>query len=91
MTLRKTLLAAATLAALTAGAATASAQEPHWWGQVLAFGPARAQIEATPIRQRPYRPFHIYGNTVHRQYYRGSILPTVRDFRDGTTALFSRR
>lgn len=49
--------------------------EPGWMPVVFARGELREQIEATPIEQRPYRPFHFYGNTVRRMYYRGTRLP----------------
>lgn len=67
------------------------AQEPGWSGSVIASGTERERIEATPIEQRPYRPLHFYGNTVRRQYYRGSPLPAPRDFVQGAAALLGRR
>lgn len=70
---------------------TASAQEPGWYGRIVTFGAERRTIEETPILQRSYRPFHFYGNTVRRLHYRGTALPSVGDFRDGTTAVFSVR
>ncbi|SFI92038.1 hypothetical protein [Planctomicrobium piriforme] len=44
---------------------------------VVARGELREQIEATPMEDRPYRPFHFYGNTVRRVHYHGSALPRV--------------
>ena len=49
-----------------------SAQEPGRLPVIFARGEMRRQIEATPILERPYRPFHFYGNAVRRAYYRGS-------------------
>jgi len=49
--------------------------EPGWYPYVIARGADRAIIESTPIEFRPYRPFHFYGNSVRRSYYRGSPLP----------------
>lgn len=51
--------------------------EPGWLPVVIATGPLRTQIDATPIEQRPYRPLHFYGNTIRRVYYRGTPLPRV--------------
>ncbi len=52
--------------------------EPGWSPVIIATGAYRQQIESTPIELRPYRPFHIYGNTVRRNYYRGNPLPLPR-------------
>lgn len=68
---------------------TASADEPSWAPQVIARGEFRQQIEATPIEQRPYRPFHFYGNTVRRQHYRGNPIPRPTDI--GRTMIFAVR
>jgi hypothetical protein len=38
--------------------------------RVVAFGDAREEIKGTPIEKRPYRPLHVYGNTVRRRHYR---------------------
>ncbi len=65
----------------------AGACEPGWSGEVILWGPKRQQMQSTHILRRPYRPFHVYGNTVRRMYYRGSPLPQPRDFVDGTAAL----
>ncbi len=64
-----------------------SAQEPGWWGVVIAPSSQRPLIESTPIIHRPYRPLHFYGNTVRRNYYRGTPLPAPRDFLQGGAAL----
>jgi len=72
-------------------ASSAAAQEPGWWGVVIAPESIRPQIERTPIIHRPYRPFHFYGNTVRRQYYRGTVVPAPRDFVRGGRALIRRR
>lgn len=77
------------LALLIVGISTSSAvaQEPDWWGVVIAPQSIRPQIESTPIIDRPYRPFHFYGNTVRRRHYRGTALPAPRDFFRGGGAL----
>lgn len=53
--------------------------EPGWRHGVVLFGDEREAKDATPILQREYRPLHFYGNTVRREYYRGSVRPTVGD------------
>jgi hypothetical protein len=67
----------------TSGAAV---EEPGWAGQVLKTGPARDQVNALPIVERPYRPLHFYGNTVRRIHYRGRVLPAPRDLRRAARA-----
>lgn len=57
----------------------AAAQEPGWSGKVFLHGETKAQKDATPIEFRSYRPFHFYGNTVRRRYYRRQVLPLPRD------------
>jgi hypothetical protein len=68
-------------------ASTAAAQEPGWTGPVIARGPVREEIEATPIPYRSYRPFHFYGNTVRRLHYRGTVVPSPRDVVQGGSVL----
>ena len=45
---------------------------------VIATGDYRRQLESTPILNRPYRPLHVYGNTLRRLHYRGNPLPMPR-------------
>lgn len=70
---------------------TSWAQEPGWWGVVIARGEQQVRIEQTPVLRRPYRPLHFYGNTVRRRYYRGTAAPRPRDFLRGSAALIARR
>jgi len=63
-------------------------EEPGWWGVVIADPYTQAQIDQTDILLRPYRPFHFYGNTVRRMFYRGNPLPTIQDVADSVQALF---
>jgi hypothetical protein len=79
------------LASLFGFASAGAAQEPNWYGVIVARGELRQQIESTPILERPNRPLHFYGNTVRREYYRGTALPAPRDFARGTAALIGRR
>jgi hypothetical protein len=39
--------------------------------RVVTFGAEREQIKGTPIEKRPYRPLHVYGNSVRRRQTRG--------------------
>ena len=41
--------------------------------RVVMMGEAREQLKATPIEARPYRPLHVYGNTVRRRQSRGAV------------------
>jgi hypothetical protein len=87
--------AAFILSALVVFAAPASARAadsgPGWMGVVVARGELKQEIESTPIVDRPNRPFHFYGNTVRREYYRGSALPRPGDFLKGGAALVLKR
>ncbi len=53
--------------------------EPGWVGVIIARGELRDQIESTPILERPYRPLHVYGNTIRRNHYRGAPIPKLKD------------
>ena len=69
----------------------ANSNEPGWLGVIVARGELKEQIESTPILDRPNRPFHFYGNTVRRQYYRGTSAPAPRDFAKGGAAMVFKR
>ena len=84
--MKKSTFAMLMLAFLTCSASSVASQEPGWSGPVIAFGQQRAQIEATPIVSRNYRPLHFYGNTVRRRYYRGTALPSPGDMLRGSAA-----
>lgn len=78
------------IATLAVSGSKGLAEEPGWASEVVAPPPVRAHIEATPITERPYRPFHFYGNTKRRLYYRGSAIPLPSDLRNGSRALTRR-
>jgi hypothetical protein len=65
----KRFLLAATIVTLPldAIAPTAEAASTGFDPRIIMFGEAREQIQNTPIEQRPYRPLHVYGNTVRRR------------------------
>lgn len=65
----------------------ASSQEPPWLGRVVVVGEKRAHVSSLDIFDRPYRPFHFYGNARRREHYRGSRLPMPRDWGKGLGAL----
>ncbi|MGI9519366.1 MAG: hypothetical protein ACR2NP_20105 [Pirellulaceae bacterium] len=67
------------------------AQEPTWSPFVIMRGQDRTELRAKPMHERPYRPFHFYGNTVRRRHHRGNPLPLPRDFVQGTAAFVLRR
>jgi hypothetical protein len=49
--------------------------------RIVVFGDEREQIKSTPILERPYRPLHVYGNTVRRRHGHGPISSPRRDTR----------
>jgi hypothetical protein len=53
-------------------AAVADARETGFDPRVITFGDTRDQIKSTPIEQRPYRPLHVYGNSVRRRTHRAA-------------------
>jgi len=42
----------------------------------IMVGQARQEIKRLPIEQRPYRPLHVYGNTVRRRHHRAAPHPS---------------
>lgn len=55
------------------------AGEPGWTHGVVKTGESREAIKSLPMTERPYRPLHVYGNTVRRLHYRGTVVPSARD------------
>ena len=53
--------------------------EPNWTYGIVRVGESRDAIKSMPITDRPYRPLHVYGNTVRRMHYRGTAVPAPRD------------
>jgi hypothetical protein len=76
---------------LILSASSASSQEPGWSGRFVVVGAEREQVRSSPILQRPYRPFHFYGNAVRRANYRGRMLPQPQDWMEGFAALITWR
>lgn len=66
--------------ALSCGQCASFGQQPEWTGRVLKVGIDRQYTDSVDILERPYRPFHFYGNTVRRMHYRGFPLPLPVDF-----------
>jgi len=72
VTIRSLLLLPIAVAALSitvpepAPAASPTGFDPR----VITFGAEREQIKNTPIEKRPYRPLHVYGNSVRRRHGR---------------------
>ncbi len=71
----RTMLTAALMTAAvlseSAGLAAGTGFDPR----VITFGETREQIKATPIEQRPYRPLHVYGNSLRRRHSRSGPGP----------------
>lgn len=76
--MRMKILQVLVAAGVMAQCVEASAFNPNGRGPIIAQGEMREQLEATPILQRPYRPLHVYGNTVRRRHYRGPALSPPR-------------
>ena len=60
----------ATVALVPVSPATAS--NTGFDPRIVTFGEARQQMQSTPVLERPYRPLHVYGNTVRRRHNRGA-------------------
>ena len=67
-----------------------SLDEPQWAGKILLRGEDKAKQQATPILEREYRPFHVYGNMQRRHHYRDTVLPSHRDRTEMLKAFMSR-
>lgn len=83
-------LAGALLLALAPKCPLSSAAEPSWTANVVTPPHLRRAVAATPIEQRPYRPFHVYGNTVRRLYYHDRLLPTPWELAHASRVLVRR-
>lgn len=59
--------------------AMVGASEPGWTHGVVRVGESREAIKSLPMTERPYRPLHVYGNTIRRMHYRGTAAPAPRD------------
>lgn len=69
----RTMLFAALVAAAVVPESAFAAGQSGFDPRIVTFGPAREEIKSTPITQRPYRPLHVYGNTVRRRHARGGV------------------
>ena len=65
------------VALLSASSVHAAKSSPNVSLRIITFGDTRAQLQATPIEQRPSRPLHFYGNRVRRQNSRASSSRTT--------------
>ena len=66
-------------------------EEPGWLGIIIARGELKDRIESTPILERPYRPLHVYGNTMRRNHYRGAPVPKLKDVVRGAGSIVTNR
>jgi len=69
----RTIVIAALTAAALMPAASADARSTGFDPRVIVLGEERQQLKNTPIDARPYRPLHVYGNTVRRRHGHGPI------------------
>ncbi|MFM7206272.1 MAG: hypothetical protein ACKO4T_06365 [Planctomycetaceae bacterium] len=67
----RTLVITAVAAAALVPVSPADAASTGFDPRVITFGETRQQIQSTPVLERPYRPLHVYGNTVRRRHHRG--------------------
>ncbi len=70
-----------------AAPSAAPAAETGWLPVIVARGDLKQEIESTPIVDRPNRPFHFYGNTVRRRYYRGAPTPRAENVKGGAATV----
>ena len=68
----RSIVFAALIVAAVFPAPTAEAAGTGFDPRVITFGETREQIKSTPIEKRPYRPLHVYGNTLRRRHSRTS-------------------
>ena len=68
-------VALAALLAATGAPAPVDAAGTGCDPRVVTFGDSREQLQSTPITQRPYRPLHVYGNSVRRRHQRSVVAP----------------
>ena len=61
---------AALIVAALSPCPTAAAAGTGFDPRIITFGETREQIKSTPIEQRPYRPLHVYGNSLRRRHAR---------------------
>lgn len=71
-----TFLRAALVLATLTPMARAAGESTGFDPRVITFGAAREQLQSTPITQRPYRPLHVYGNSVRRRHERATPART---------------
>jgi hypothetical protein len=69
----RTIVIAALTAAVFVPTASVDASSTGFDPRVIVLGDERDQIKNTPIEARPYRPLHVYGNTVRRRHGKGLI------------------
>jgi hypothetical protein len=68
----RTIVISAVAAAALVPVSPVDAASTGFDPRIVTFGETRQQIQNTPIQERPYRPLHVYGNTVRRRHSRGS-------------------
>jgi hypothetical protein len=68
----RTIIVAALVVTAVLPCPTADAAGTGFDPRIVTFGEAREQIKATPIEQRPYRPLHVYGNSLRRRHSRAT-------------------
>jgi hypothetical protein len=71
----RTIVIAALAAAAFVPSLSATASSTGFDPRIVVVGEEREKIKSTPILDRPYRPLHVYGNTVRRRHGHGLAAP----------------
>jgi hypothetical protein len=71
----RTYMIVAAIAAALVPVSPADASGTGFDPRIITFGPSREQIKNMPMLERPYRPLHVYGNTVRRRHHRATSAP----------------
>lgn len=88
--MKRKILALLIVIGTWAGCSSPMAEAASGRGPVVAMGAERQQIAATPIQARPYRPLHVYGNTVRRRHYDGRTVPAPGNLNRGASSVVRR-
>lgn len=73
--MRRFLLPVLTPIVFAAFLEPAAARNSNFDPRIITFGESREELKNTPMVDRPYRPLHIYGNSVRRRHVRSAPRP----------------
>jgi hypothetical protein len=75
LAMRRLLLPVFTTVVFAAFLQPAAARNSNFDPRIITFGESREEIKNTPMVDRPYRPLHVYGNSVRRRHGRSAPRP----------------